>query len=202
MWRGAQGLRAPRGNARGRSVRGAGCSTCTSGWPSRIDLPARAVGSLRRARRAARRVPSPPRAEGAPGRCGPCSPRSPRCVELDDEGLCCGAGGAYAALHPDMAADIRARKLERSPARARRSWRAPTPAARSTWPRPASTSAIPSRSSTQRCKAERVEGGVLRRVGLMRRLAERPGAVAVVDDVVARWVMRSWWSGQTSPRTW
>ena len=33
-------------------------------------------------------------------------------VELDDEGLCCGAGGAYAALHPKMAADIRARKLE------------------------------------------------------------------------------------------
>jgi len=32
-------------------------------------------------------------------------------VELDDEGLCCGAGGAYAALHPEMAADIRARKL-------------------------------------------------------------------------------------------
>jgi glycolate oxidase iron-sulfur subunit len=30
---------------------------------------------------------------------------------LDDDGLCCGAGGAYAALHPDMAADIRARKL-------------------------------------------------------------------------------------------
>jgi glycolate oxidase iron-sulfur subunit len=33
-------------------------------------------------------------------------------VELDDDGLCCGAGGAYAALHPQMAADIRARKLE------------------------------------------------------------------------------------------
>jgi glycolate oxidase iron-sulfur subunit len=32
-------------------------------------------------------------------------------VELDDDGLCCGAGGAYAALHPEMAADIRARKL-------------------------------------------------------------------------------------------
>lgn len=32
--------------------------------------------------------------------------------ELDDEGLCCGAGGAYAALHPDMAASIRSRKLE------------------------------------------------------------------------------------------
>jgi glycolate oxidase iron-sulfur subunit len=33
-------------------------------------------------------------------------------VELDDDGLCCGAGGAYAALHPEMAASIRARKLE------------------------------------------------------------------------------------------
>jgi len=32
-------------------------------------------------------------------------------VELDDEGLCCGAGGAYSALHPDLAGDIRARKL-------------------------------------------------------------------------------------------
>jgi glycolate oxidase iron-sulfur subunit len=32
--------------------------------------------------------------------------------ELDDEGLCCGAGGAYAALHPDMAAAIRSRKLD------------------------------------------------------------------------------------------
>jgi glycolate oxidase iron-sulfur subunit len=33
-------------------------------------------------------------------------------VELDDEGLCCGAGGAYAMVHPDMAAAIRARKLD------------------------------------------------------------------------------------------
>jgi glycolate oxidase iron-sulfur subunit len=32
-------------------------------------------------------------------------------VELDDDGLCCGAGGAYATLHPGMAADIRTRKL-------------------------------------------------------------------------------------------
>ncbi len=31
--------------------------------------------------------------------------------ELDDDGLCCGAGGAYAALHPAMASQIRARKL-------------------------------------------------------------------------------------------
>ena len=33
-------------------------------------------------------------------------------VELDDEGLCCGAGGAYSAQHPEMAAAIRERKIE------------------------------------------------------------------------------------------
>jgi glycolate oxidase iron-sulfur subunit len=32
-------------------------------------------------------------------------------VELDDEGLCCGAGGAYATTQPELAGDIRARKL-------------------------------------------------------------------------------------------
>lgn len=32
-------------------------------------------------------------------------------VELDDEGLCCGAGGAYAALQPDLAGAIRDRKV-------------------------------------------------------------------------------------------
>jgi glycolate oxidase iron-sulfur subunit len=32
-------------------------------------------------------------------------------TELDDEGLCCGAGGAYSALHPREAAAIRERKL-------------------------------------------------------------------------------------------
>jgi glycolate oxidase iron-sulfur subunit len=32
-------------------------------------------------------------------------------VELDDDGLCCGAGGAYSALQPELAADIRKRKL-------------------------------------------------------------------------------------------
>ena len=32
-------------------------------------------------------------------------------VELDDDGLCCGAGGAYSVLHPALANDIRTRKL-------------------------------------------------------------------------------------------
>ena len=32
-------------------------------------------------------------------------------VELDDDGLCCGAGGAYSATEPELAGEIRARKL-------------------------------------------------------------------------------------------
>ena len=39
------------------------------------------------------------------------SPYVEELVELDDEGMCCGAGGAYSALHPDMAGELRARKL-------------------------------------------------------------------------------------------
>lgn len=35
-----------------------------------------------------------------------------RLIELDDDGLCCGAGGAYAVLHPDLANDIRDRKID------------------------------------------------------------------------------------------
>ena len=33
-------------------------------------------------------------------------------VELDDEGLCCGAGGAYSALEPEFAGRIRDRKMQ------------------------------------------------------------------------------------------
>lgn len=33
-------------------------------------------------------------------------------VELDDDGLCCGAGGAYSAMQPELAEQIRARKLD------------------------------------------------------------------------------------------
>ena len=32
-------------------------------------------------------------------------------VELDDEGLCCGAGGAYAVSQPELASAIRERKV-------------------------------------------------------------------------------------------
>jgi glycolate oxidase iron-sulfur subunit len=32
-------------------------------------------------------------------------------IELDDEGLCCGAGGAYSALQPELAGEIRDRKI-------------------------------------------------------------------------------------------
>lgn len=33
-------------------------------------------------------------------------------VELDDDGLCCGAGGAYSALQPELAGQIRDRKVD------------------------------------------------------------------------------------------
>jgi glycolate oxidase iron-sulfur subunit len=33
-------------------------------------------------------------------------------VELDDEGLCCGAGGAFSVAQPELAGRIRDRKLE------------------------------------------------------------------------------------------
>ena len=33
-------------------------------------------------------------------------------VDTDDDGLCCGAGGAYNALQPELASDIRDRKVE------------------------------------------------------------------------------------------
>jgi glycolate oxidase iron-sulfur subunit len=32
-------------------------------------------------------------------------------VELDDDGLCCGAGGAYSAMQPELAGRIRERKV-------------------------------------------------------------------------------------------
>jgi glycolate oxidase iron-sulfur subunit len=32
-------------------------------------------------------------------------------VELDDEGLCCGAGGAFQMLEPELAGEVRERKL-------------------------------------------------------------------------------------------
>ena len=78
-------------------------------------------------------------------------------VELDDEGLCCGAGGAYSALQPELAGAIRERKLA-AIARARPVpapwWRAPTPGARCTcsgrWPSGVSRSATRSTSSPTR----------------------------------------------------
>ena len=32
-------------------------------------------------------------------------------VELEDDGMCCGAGGAYAVLQPELAGQIRDRKV-------------------------------------------------------------------------------------------
>ncbi len=39
------------------------------------------------------------------------APFVPDLVELDDAGLCCGAGGAYSVLQPELAGEVRERKL-------------------------------------------------------------------------------------------
>ena len=46
---------------------------------------------------------------GRTWRCAPCSAATPL-IELDDEGLCCGAGGLLGP-HPDLAGQMRERKL-------------------------------------------------------------------------------------------
>src|SRR5262249_58377965 len=48
------------------------------------------------------------RAQGEVGRV--LAPAYPT-AETEDDGMCCGAGGAYNALQPELAADIRDRKV-------------------------------------------------------------------------------------------
>ena len=55
-------------------------------------------------------VPPAPRATGS-GSLRRVLSRYVDVVELDDEGLCCGAGGAYSALQPELAGAIRERKI-------------------------------------------------------------------------------------------
>ena len=57
-------------------------------------------------------------------RCGPCSRPPTDLRETDDDGLCCGAGGAYAVSQPELAGEIRDRKVAALRARRRR----PSPA--------------------------------------------------------------------------
>ncbi len=108
--RGAQGLRAPARYGRSPGVRGARCSTSTSGWPiGWTCCRPRPAAWLRSSSR-------------TPATCATCNaaPRAVRAVlahvadvvELDDDGLCCGAGGAYSALEPELAGAVRQRKLE------------------------------------------------------------------------------------------
>ena len=96
VWRSAEGLRPPARHRRGTAVLGAGARR------PRVD---------RRARRSpARAAPLAENRSSCKTRatCATCSRRtcpvrawsgaSPTLVELDDDGLCCGAGGAYSAL--------------------------------------------------------------------------------------------------------
>ena len=132
----AEGLRAPARHAGGRALRGAGARR------------ARVAGRAARPPPARRRPPVPgpvavqdpchlrhvQRAHAARAhRAGAATPRT--CVELDDEGLCCGAGGAYAALHPETGGGHpRPQAGGDRPQRGRRWWRAPTRAAPCTSP--------------------------------------------------------------------
>ncbi len=84
-------------------------------------------------------------------------------VELDDEGLCCGAGGAYSALQPELATAVRERKVAAIARAAARTGAtvvasAPTPAARCTSGLPASTCATPSTSSPRHWRRDPVRG--------------------------------------------
>ena len=67
-------------------------------------------------------------------------------AETDDDGLCCGAGGTYAVLQPELATNVRDRKaaaLRRAGAKRIRSSSRPTPDACCTCARPVSTFATP-----------------------------------------------------------
>ena len=105
--RGDEGLRATARHTRGRGVQRAG--------PRLLGVGRRAARRRRSADREHGRragsVPPAPRAARAPARAH--RPRATRTtlVETDDDGLCCGAGGAYAVLQPDLAVAIRDRKV-------------------------------------------------------------------------------------------
>ena len=145
-----EGLRPPARHRRGTSRSRRASSTSTSGWRPALDaLPGTAAPSS--LGRGPGPVPPAPRAARPPARCARCSRHMSHVVELDDEGLCCGAGGAYSALHPEMASAIRERKMDVDRAsRMPTSWRAPTPAARCTLPPPASRPPSRWRSWTRR----------------------------------------------------
>ena len=115
MRRGDEGLRAPARHGRGSRVQRA-CvrRPRVAGDAPRSPAAGSPPGRGRTARSRCRTRATCATCSAATSTCAPFSqPYVAQLVELDDEGLCCGAGGAYAALHPDLAGDIRARKVGR-----------------------------------------------------------------------------------------
>ena len=107
----AQGLRPPARHGRGGARSRPGSSTSTSGWPHgptgsrplgpagpRLRIAVQDPCHLRHVQRreASVRVVLEPYGD---------------LVELDDEGRCCGAGGAFSALQPELAGRIRTQKV-------------------------------------------------------------------------------------------
>jgi glycolate oxidase iron-sulfur subunit len=104
--RGDEGLRPPARHGGGGTVR-ARVVDVREWLADRIGLPA-PVRSL--PGRSSCRTPATCVTRRRTCRCAPCSPTSPR-SSVDDDGLCCGAGGAYSTLQPELAGEIRERKL-------------------------------------------------------------------------------------------
>ena len=84
-------------------------STSTSGWRhASTGCPSRARPGARSSSKT--RATSATSSERT-SRFASCSDHVADIVELDDDGLCCGAGGAYSALQPALASTIRDRKV-------------------------------------------------------------------------------------------
>ena len=97
------------GNDRGGRLLGSGLRTSTNGWPT--TWPTSRPPSGPRQPSSSRTRATSATCSGRTSRCARCSRHVTEVVELDDEGLCCGAGGAYSALEPTLAGEIRDRKL-------------------------------------------------------------------------------------------
>ena len=112
LWRRAPGLRPAARDRRSRHLRPPGPDVHEWLAPRLDDLPAPPVPPTRT-------YPSPCTIPAISATCsaptarsGPSSSLTSCCASLDDEGLCCGAGSVYAALHPELANQIRDRKLD------------------------------------------------------------------------------------------
>ena len=111
-------------------------------------------------------------------------------VELDDDGLCCGAGGAYSALQPELATAVRQRKVA-AIARAAARTGATVVASRQPWLRDAPAGRRPRRAPPHRPRRSGPRTPVSERV--FERANQHDGALA-------HWCPLSFGAASASPR--